>query len=144
MDGADVEEPMSGRLENKVALLFGAGQVDCDHDIWGNGRATAVAYAREGARVVAVDLDLDKAEETRSYVVKEGNDCVTMAANVMSGSDVEAVVEQTMEMYGGKVWMVIHLIMLLIGKEMIGLLIVIIKLLILMHVLLFLLHNVLH
>ena len=91
---------MSGRLENKVALLFGAGQVDCDHDIWGNGRATVVAYAREGARVVAVDLDLDKAEETRSYVVKEGNDCVTMAANVTSGSDVEAVVKQTMEMYG--------------------------------------------
>ena len=32
---------ISRRLENKVALLFGAGQVECEHDIWGNGRATA-------------------------------------------------------------------------------------------------------
>ena len=91
---------ISRRLENKVALLFGAGQVECEHDIWGNGRATAVAYAREGARVVAVDIDLDKAEETRSYVVKEGNDCAVMAANVTSRSDVETVVQRVMDRYG--------------------------------------------
>ena len=79
--------------------MFGAGQVECEHDIWGNGRATAGAYAREGARVVAVDIDLDKAEETRSYVVKEGNDCAVMAADVTSRSDVETVVQRVMDRY---------------------------------------------
>jgi NAD(P)-dependent dehydrogenase (short-subunit alcohol dehydrogenase family) len=83
-----------------VALLFGAGQVDCDYDIWGNGRATAVAYAREGAKIVAVDIDLPKAEETRSYVVDEGNECIALSANVTSRSDVEAVVQETMDRYG--------------------------------------------
>ena len=59
---------MVKRLEGKVAILFGAGQVDCDHDIWGNGRATAVAYAREGAQVVAVDIDRHSVEQTQAYV----------------------------------------------------------------------------
>ena len=94
------EKPITDRLANKVALLFGAGQVDCDFDIWGNGRATAVAYAREGARVVAVDIDLAKAEETRSYLVKEGNDCDVMQANVTNLSDVETVVQQVMKSHG--------------------------------------------
>ena len=43
---------MAERLADKVAVIFGAGQVDCDFELWGNGRATAVAFAREGARVV--------------------------------------------------------------------------------------------
>lgn len=91
---------MTGRLEGKVALLFGAGQVECDYDVWGNGRATAVAYARQGARVVAVDLLLQAAEETRSYVLEDGKECVALAADATQSSEVESVVGQTMDRYG--------------------------------------------
>jgi len=91
---------MAKRLAGKVAILFGAGQVDCDYDIWGNGRATAVAYAREGATVVAVDIDRQAAEQTQSYVEKEGNVCVARLANVTRQAEVNAVVQQTMNEYG--------------------------------------------
>ena len=90
----------AGRLENKVALVFGAGQVDCDHDVWGNGRATAVAYARQDAKIVAIDVDSKSVEETRSLVANEGNECVSMLADVTRRSDVEDVVQQAMERYG--------------------------------------------
>ena len=91
---------MAGRLEGKVALLFGAGQSECNYDIWGNGRATAVAFAREGARVAGVDLRLDSAQATRDLVVGEGNECLAMAADATKMSDVESVVRQTVDRYG--------------------------------------------
>ena len=53
---------MSGRLAGKVAIVIGAGQTP--GDTIGNGRATAVLFAREGARVIAVDRRLEAAEET--------------------------------------------------------------------------------
>lgn len=90
----------AGRLENKVALVFGAGQVHCDYELWGNGRATAVAFAREGAKVVGVDVDSESVEATRSFVLNEGNECVSMLADVTSRSEVENVVRQTMDRYG--------------------------------------------
>ena len=49
------------RLMDKVALVFGAGS---SGDGWSNGKAAAVAYAREGARVVAIDRDEQAARET--------------------------------------------------------------------------------
>ena len=91
---------MTGRLDGKVALIFGAGQVECDYEIWGNGRATAVAYARQGARVVAIDLRLKAAEETRSYLVEDGNECIALAADATQSLDVESVVEKTMDRFG--------------------------------------------
>ena len=61
---------MSGRLEGKVAIVVGAGQTP--GDTIGNGRATALLYAREGAKVVAADIRLDSAEETVEMIRKEG------------------------------------------------------------------------
>ena len=52
---------MTGRLHGKVAIVTGAG---CVGPGWGNGRATAVAFAREGAKVLAVDLRAEAMEET--------------------------------------------------------------------------------
>ena len=49
------------RLKDKVALVFGAGS---SGEGWSNGKAAAVAYAREGARVVAIDRDEQAARET--------------------------------------------------------------------------------
>ena len=63
---------VSGRLAGKIALVIGAGQTP--GDTIGNGRATAVLFAREGARVVAVDRRLAAAEETVAQIREEGGD----------------------------------------------------------------------
>ena len=52
---------MSGRLQNRVAIVTGAG---CVGPGWGNGRATAVRFVEEGAKIFAVDRDLDSMGET--------------------------------------------------------------------------------
>ena len=49
------------RLAQKVAIITGAG---CVGPGWGNGRATAVRFAQEGAKVFAVDIHLDAMAET--------------------------------------------------------------------------------
>ena len=61
---------VSGRLAGKVAIVVGAGQTP--GDTIGNGRATAMLFAREGARVLAVDCRLDSAEETVAMIRAEG------------------------------------------------------------------------
>ncbi|GHF80768.1 hypothetical protein FHX82_003264 [Amycolatopsis bartoniae] len=58
---------MTGRLEGKVAVITGAGSVGPG---WGNGRAAAVLFAREGAKVFAVDLDPDALAETVRLIEK--------------------------------------------------------------------------
>jgi NAD(P)-dependent dehydrogenase (short-subunit alcohol dehydrogenase family) len=56
---------MSDRLKDKVALVSGAGS---SGPSWGNGKATAVLFAREGAKVLAADLNLDAALETNRII----------------------------------------------------------------------------
>jgi NAD(P)-dependent dehydrogenase (short-subunit alcohol dehydrogenase family) len=60
---------MGERLKDKVALVTGAGSIGPG---WGNGKATAVLFAREGASVFGVDLTLDAANETRGIIEGEG------------------------------------------------------------------------
>jgi NAD(P)-dependent dehydrogenase (short-subunit alcohol dehydrogenase family) len=88
---------MADRLKDKVALVFGAGSVGPG---WGNGKATAVAYAREGARVVAVDRDLGAAEETRGIIRSEGGTAEALAADVTRSADIERVVAATLAAHG--------------------------------------------
>ena len=88
---------MSKRLENRVALVFGAGSSGSG---WGNGKAAAVLYAREGARVVAADLDHKAAKETASIIASEGNEALAVAVDVTRSADVAAVVEETMRRHG--------------------------------------------
>ena len=64
---------MGERLKGKVAVVNGAGSVGPG---WGNGRATSVVFAREGARVFAVDISLKAAEETRKVINDEGGECL--------------------------------------------------------------------
>ena len=60
---------MAGRLEGKTALVVGAGSVGPG---WGNGKATSVLFAREGAQIFCVDINQAAAEETAGIIRGEG------------------------------------------------------------------------
>ena len=66
---------MGDRLKEKVALVSGAGSSGPG---WGNGKATAVLFAREGAKVLAADLNLDAAGETKRIIESDGGICVAV------------------------------------------------------------------
>src|SRR5574341_466280 len=68
------------RLEGKTAIVIGAGQGPGEG--MGNGRATALRFAQEGARVMAVDRDLSSAEETVSMIKQEGGEGFAFEADV--------------------------------------------------------------
>lgn len=68
------------RLEGKVAIIVGAGQSPGEGI--GNGRATAIRFAQEGASVLAVDRDLASAEQTATLASKEGEQCRAFEADV--------------------------------------------------------------
>ena len=84
-------------LGNKTALVFGAGSVGPG---WGNGKACALAYARSGTNVVAVDLDLERARETCSLIADEGGQALPLAADVASSASVKAAVDRSLEAFG--------------------------------------------
>ena len=88
---------MADRLKDKVAIVTGAGSSGPG---WGNGKATAVLFAREGAKVLAVDINPDAAEETRSIIEDEGGACTTFRANVVKAYDVAAMIERCLATYG--------------------------------------------
>jgi len=70
---------VSGRLAGKVAIVVGAGQTP--GDTIGNGRATAILFAREGAQVVCVDRRADSAEETVAQIAAAGGSALALAAD---------------------------------------------------------------
>jgi NAD(P)-dependent dehydrogenase (short-subunit alcohol dehydrogenase family) len=76
---------MGDRLKEKVALVSGAGSSGPG---WGNGKATAALFGREGAKVLAVDLNLDAAVETKRIIESEGGICEVVAGNVSRADDV--------------------------------------------------------
>jgi NAD(P)-dependent dehydrogenase (short-subunit alcohol dehydrogenase family) len=88
---------MAVRLANKVALVFGAGSAGPG---WGNGKAAAVAFAREGAKVVAVDWRGEAAEETRDIIRGEGGTAIAIAANVTENDDIRRAVDATVKEFG--------------------------------------------
>jgi NAD(P)-dependent dehydrogenase (short-subunit alcohol dehydrogenase family) len=88
---------MGARLSGKVAIVTGAGSRGPG---WGNGKATAVLFAREGARILAVDANLAAAEETRAMIESNGGECSTFAADVSRAVEVEAMVAACIERYG--------------------------------------------
>jgi NAD(P)-dependent dehydrogenase (short-subunit alcohol dehydrogenase family) len=88
---------MPGRLQGKVAIVTGAGSVGPG---WGNGKATAVLFAREGARVVAVDLRREAVEETVGIITREGHRGEAHVADVTQAADVERVVSACIAAHG--------------------------------------------
>ena len=88
---------MGDRLKNKVAIVTGAGSVGPG---WGNGKATAVLFAREGAKVLAVDNNPEAADETRKIIEQEGGECRTQQTDVSKAEQVKTMVNQCLEIYG--------------------------------------------
>lgn len=84
---------MSQRLEDRVALVFGAGSVG---EGWSNGRAAAMAYAREGARVFAVDLHQGAAEDTAALIRAEGHEARALSADVTDAHSMQTVTEKVL------------------------------------------------
>jgi len=89
---------MSGRLEGRVAVVVGAGQTPGDEI--GNGRATALVFAREGARVVAVDRRLDSARETVELIEREGLQAEALEADATCEDDCRTLVEHCVRRHG--------------------------------------------
>ena len=88
---------MGDRLREKVALVSGAGSSGPG---WGNGKATAVLFAREGAKVLAADINLDAAVETRQIIEREGGVCAAVSGNVSRADDVATMVEACIAAFG--------------------------------------------
>jgi NAD(P)-dependent dehydrogenase (short-subunit alcohol dehydrogenase family) len=88
---------MADRLKGKAALVVGAGSIGPG---WGNGKAAAVTFAREGARVFCADINLPAAEETADIIKGEGGDAVAYRADVSKAADVAAMVEACAAAYG--------------------------------------------
>ena len=86
------------RLEGKTAIIVGAGQSPGEG--LGNGRATALRFAREGARVLAVDRDVASAEETAEMVRREGGQCLAFEADVTKERTLAAAIEHARNLWG--------------------------------------------
>ena len=80
------------RLQDKVAIVVGAGQARRRH---GNGRATALTFAREGAKVVCVDHNLASAQETVDIIGQNQGTAVAFKADVTKEAEIKALVADT-------------------------------------------------
>lgn len=81
------------RLEGKVALITGAGT--------GIGQATAILFAKEGADIVATNLELPEAEETTEAIIKIGRRAVAIAADIAKPDEIHAMVDRAIDAFGG-------------------------------------------
>lgn len=88
---------MPDRLENKIALVFGAGSSGPG---WGNGKATAVLFARHGAHVACIDISPAAAAETAALIAQEGGRASSHSCDVTRSEEVARVVEQVVAAQG--------------------------------------------
>ena len=88
---------MTDRMKDKVVLVTGAGS---SGEGWGNGKAAAVLYAREGAKIFAVDRRIQAAQETQSIIRGEGGECEAYAADVSSSEEVAGMVNACIQAFG--------------------------------------------
>jgi NAD(P)-dependent dehydrogenase (short-subunit alcohol dehydrogenase family) len=89
---------MARRLEGKTAVVVGAGQTP--GSTIGNGRATAVLFAREGAKVLVVDRDLISAGETVEMIVGDGGEAVAFGADITAEADCKTLIAEAVGRLG--------------------------------------------
>lgn len=85
------------RLKGKVAIVVGAGQQP--GDTIGNGRAISILFARNGAKVMLVDRNLNSALETKSIIEKEGGVSFAFEADVVKEDDCRRIAEKCVDTY---------------------------------------------
>jgi NAD(P)-dependent dehydrogenase (short-subunit alcohol dehydrogenase family) len=85
------------RLKDRTAMVVGAGSIGPG---WGNGKATAVTFARQGARVFCVDRSGKAAQETVEIIASEGGHATAFTADASRAGDVEAMVATCLRTYG--------------------------------------------
>ena len=89
---------MAGRVEGKVAILVGGGQTP--GETIGNGRATAMLLAREGATVLVVDRYLESAQDTVDMIVREGGTASAIACDITEEAAVQDVTAACVDRFG--------------------------------------------
>jgi NAD(P)-dependent dehydrogenase (short-subunit alcohol dehydrogenase family) len=89
---------MPGRVAGKVAVVVGGGQTP--GETIGNGRATSLVLAREGARVVVADRDLRSAQETVEMIGEAGGQAVALAVDATDESSIEALITEAVSRCG--------------------------------------------
>ncbi len=89
---------MGERVQGKTAVIFGAGQTP--GETIGNGRATAILLAREGAKVLVVDRDAGSAEETVAAIRGEGGEARSHTADILREDDVRAAIDACVDGFG--------------------------------------------
>jgi NAD(P)-dependent dehydrogenase (short-subunit alcohol dehydrogenase family) len=86
------------RLRDKVAIVVGGGQVPGEG--LGNGRATAILFAREGAKVVVADRNLESAQETVALIAKEGGTAEALRTDITRDADCKALADACVARFG--------------------------------------------
>src|SRR5688572_25127095 len=92
-----MSEQRGTRLADRIVIVVGAGSMG---EGWGNGKASAVSYAREGATVVCADYHLGRAEETVGLITAEGGTAIAVQADATDEASVQAVVDAAVERFG--------------------------------------------
>lgn len=87
---------MEGKLQGRVAVVYGAGSVG---EGWGNGKASAVAYARAGAKVACIDMNEEAAQATAAIINGEGGDAIAVKANVTDLDQVRAATDAVVKAF---------------------------------------------
>src|ERR1700723_647144 len=86
------------RLKDRIAIVVGAGQSPGEG--MGNGRATALTFAREGAFVLCVDRNLSSAQETAGMIEAEGGNAIAFGADVTKERDIKAMIDEAHKRWG--------------------------------------------
>jgi len=89
---------MAGRVEGKVAIVFGGGQLP--GQTIGNGKATSIVLAREGAKVTVVDRELDRARETVDEITKAGGSAVAAQCDITDEATVASLIDSVLAREG--------------------------------------------